>query len=193
MNPSALLMLGMAMSTDAFAAAIAKGASFHRPGFGRALKIGAIFGVVEAITPVIGWLLGSLAADKIDRYDHWVAFALLAGLGIHAIYAGLSPAPETPETEPKERALWSTALTGLATSIDAMAVGISLAFVEVNILVAALVIGLCTFVMVTAGVMAGKALGNMIGKRAEIAGGFVLIAVGAFILYEHTLGLSAGM
>lgn len=191
MNPPALIMLGMAMSTDAFAAAIAKGAGLNRPGLAQALKIGAIFGVVEAITPVLGWLLGSLAAEQIDHYDHWIAFALLMGLGMHAIYGALSRAPETDEPDLKERSLWATALTGLATSIDAMAVGVGLAFVNVNILVAALVIGLCTFAMVTIGIMAGKALGNVFGKRAEIAGGLVLIAVGAVILYEHTLGAVA--
>lgn len=188
MTPPALILLGMAMSTDAFAAAIAKGAGLNRPGLVQALKIGAIFGVVEAITPMLGWLLGSLAAEQIDHYDHWVAFVLLVGLGIHAIYGALSRAPETTEPEPKERSLWATALTGLATSIDAMAVGVGLAFVDVNILIAALVIGLCTFAMVTIGIMAGKALGTVFGKRAEIAGGLVLIAVGAVILYEHTLG-----
>lgn len=190
MNPPALLLLGMAMSTDAFAAAIAKGASFNRPGLGQAMKIGAIFGVVEAITPVLGWLLGSLAAEVIDDYDHWVAFALLFGLGMHAIYGALKPEPEDTDTPIKERSLWSTALAGLATSIDAMAVGVGLAFVNVNILLAATIIGLCTFAMVTVGVMAGKALGNVFGKRAEIAGGLVLIAVGAAILYEHTIGIT---
>ncbi|THU01516.1 manganese efflux pump [Lampropedia puyangensis] len=188
MNPLSLLMLGLAMSTDAFAAAIAKGAGLNRPGLTQALKIGAIFGIVEAITPVIGWLLGSLAAEQIDSYDHWIAFALLVGLGIHAIHGALTHNDTATEDVAKERSLWSTALTGLATSIDAMAVGVGLAFVDVNILVAALVIGACTFVMVTIGIMAGKALGNVFGRRAEIAGGIVLIAVGAIILYEHTLG-----
>lgn len=191
MTPPALIMLGMAMSTDAFAAAIAKGASLNRPGLGQALKIGAVFGIVESLTPIIGWLLGSLAAEQIDHYDHWVAFALLAGLGLHAIYGALSHAPEDAKPALQERSLWSIALTGLATSIDAMAVGVGLAFVDVNIVVAALVIGLCTFAMVTIGIMAGKALGNVFGKRAEIAGGLVLIAVGTVILYEHTLGAVA--
>ncbi|RMX07763.1 manganese efflux pump [Corticibacter populi] len=186
MNPISILMLGMAMSTDAFAAALARGAGMARTRLSDALKIGLIFGCIEAVTPVIGWLIGSVASELIEEYDHWVAFILLVGLGIHTIYAAVGEDGDRDMSEnPGSNSLLSTALTGLATSIDAMAVGVGLAFTTVNIAVVAAVIGLCTFVMVTLGVLAGKVVGTVLGKRAEIAGGLILMIVGALILYEH--------
>jgi len=179
-----ILFLGLAMSTDAFAAAIGKGAAMSRPRWPDALRTGLVFGSVEAITPVIGWLLGSVASRAIEDWDHWIAFALLALLGLHMIHKALRQDEEATQAAPGT-GLWAIAVAGLATSIDALAVGVGLAFVEVNILLVAAVIGLCTFTMVTAGVMAGRALGQLIGKRAEIAGGVILILVGALIVYEH--------
>lgn len=189
MNPISILLLGLAMSTDAFAAALGKGAGMLKPKLSEALRIGLIFGVVEAITPIIGWALGSAAAKFIAQWDHWVAFGLLFLLGLHMLYKAFLAEEEEAEG-PASGSLWSIALTGLATSIDAMAVGVGLAFVEVNILVVSAVIGLCTFTMVTIGIMAGRMLSALIGKWAEALGGLVLIAVGAAILYEH---LSAGV
>ena len=183
MNPVSILLLGLAMSTDAFAAALAKGAGMPKPNWPQALRIGLIFGVVEAITPIIGWLLGSAAARFIERWDHWLAFGLLLALGLHMLYKAFFAKEEGGEAP--SGSMWSIALTGLATSIDAMAVGVGLAFVQVNILVVSAVIGLCTFVMVSVGIMAGRVLGSLIGKWAEALGGLVLIAVGATILYEH--------
>lgn len=189
MNPVSILLLGLAMSTDAFAAALAKGAGMVKPTWPQALRIGLIFGVVEAITPMIGWLLGSAAAKFIEQWDHWVAFALLFALGLHMLYKAFFAKDEKEDAAPSS-SMWSIALTGLATSIDAMAVGVGLAFVQVNILVVSTVIGLCTFALVTIGIMAGRVLSTLIGKWAEALGGLVLIAVGATILYEH---LSAGV
>lgn len=90
MNPISMLMLGLAMSTDAFAAALAKGAAMSKPQWAQALRVGLIFGVVEAITPVIGWLLGSVASKYIESYDHWIAFGLLGVLGLHMIWKALT-------------------------------------------------------------------------------------------------------
>ena len=172
------------MSTDAFAAALGKGAGMFKLRVSEALRIGLIFGVVEAITPVIGWLLGSAASSFIENVDHWIAFALLSLLGLHMIFKAIKGGEEGG-LEEERKGLLAVALTGLATSIDAMAVGVGLAFIDGNIIVVAIVIGICTFSMVTVGVMAGRALGTLIGKRAEIVGGLILIAVGATILYEH--------
>lgn len=183
MHPLSIVLLGLAMSTDAFAAAVGKGAAMFKPRWSDALRTGLIFGVVEAITPIIGWLLGSVAERYIEDWDHWIAFGLLSALGLHMIWKALHA--EADDDTPPRNGLWAVALAGLATSIDAMAVGVGLAFIEVNILAVAAVIGLCTFAMVTLGVMAGRALGQLIGKRAEIAGGVILILVGATIVYEH--------
>ena len=184
-----ILLLGLAMSTDAFAAALGKGAAMLKPRWSEVLRISLIFGIVETLTPIIGWLLGSAASHFIKIWDHWIAFGLLGVLGLHMIYKSLTASgdAEDPGFTAKSGVLL-VALTGLATSIDAMAVGVGLAFVNVNILVVASVIGLCTFTLVTFGVMAGRALGTLIGKRAELVGGIVLIGVGTLILYEHLGG-----
>jgi putative Mn2+ efflux pump MntP len=180
-----IALLAFAMSTDAFAAAIGKGAALLCPGWPEATRTGAIFGSIEAVTPVIGWALGSVAARYVTRWDHWIAFTLLGGLGARMIWAGLQTAADVPEERPDRHSFWVLAATGFATSIDAMAVGASLAFIDVAIVPVALAIGLTTFVMVTIGVLLGRVLGAMAGKRAEIAGGLVLIAIGSTILYEH--------
>ena len=185
MNPLAILLLGFAMSTDAFAAAIGKGAAMRRPRFVQALRVGLIFGTIEAITPLIGWLLGKGASRYVVAWDHWIAFGLLLVLGLHMAYNGLKPESDTPVDKEKKHGLVGLALTGVSTSIDALAVGVGLAFVNTPIGVIATVIGLCTFVMVTLGVMLGRVLGAVVGKRAEILGGVILIGVGAAILYEH--------
>lgn len=187
MNPFSMLLLGIAMSTDAFAASIGKGASMRNPRFPDALRAGFIFGTIEGITPVIGWLLGLAAAQYITAWDHWIAFILLGILGLHMIYTGLKPeaATDINDANTHKHGFWGLAVTGFATSIDAMVVGIGLAFIDVNIGVVALVIGLATLVMVTTGIMLGRVLGSLVGKRAEIFGGVILIAIGAMILYEH--------
>ncbi|MEN2675148.1 manganese efflux pump MntP [Herbaspirillum huttiense] len=187
MNFPALLLLALAMSTDAFAAAIGKGAAMQKPRFLQALRIGLLFGVIEAITPLIGWFAGSVATKWVSEWDHWIAFVLLLVLGARMIREGLSDDDEEEEANatPQKQSVVMLALTAVATSIDAMAVGVGLAFIDVNILEAALLIGLATTTMVTIGVMVGRVLGHLIGKRAEIIGGVVLIGVGAAILYEH--------
>lgn len=185
-NPASLVFLAFAMSTDAFAAAVGKGSSLHKPRLLEALRIGLIFGVIEAITPVVGWFIGQAASGFVASWDHWIAFTLLLLLGLHMIYNGVQP-PEVdaPAEKPKQHGFWLLAITGFATSIDALVVGVGLAFVDVNIWVAAAAIGLATMTMVTIGVMLGRVIGTVIGQRAEIAGGVVLILVGSAILYEH--------
>ncbi len=187
MHPISILFLGIAMSTDAFAAAVGKGAAMRKPHFREALRAGVIFGTIEGLTPIIGWFMGLAAAKFITAWDHWIAFTLLGLLGLHMIYAGLKPESDGCATDASKsrHGFWSLAATGLATSIDALAVGVGLAFLDVNIGVIAVVIGLTTFVMVTLGIMLGRILGSLAGKRAEIIGGFLLIAIGATILYEH--------
>ncbi|MEE4704480.1 manganese efflux pump MntP [Pseudomonas alliivorans] len=184
MNPISLVFLALAMSTDAFAAALGKGAALHKPRLVEALRTGLIFGVIEAITPVIGWSIGQVATRFVESWDHWIAFVLLLVLGLHMIYNGLKQDDEEQE-KTGQHSFLILAVTAFATSIDALAVGVGLAFVDVNILVAAAAIGLATTVMVTIGVMLGRALGTVVGKRAEIVGGLVLMVVGATILYEH--------
>jgi len=185
MNIASTLLLALAMSTDAFAAAIGKGASLHRPKFSEALRTGVIFGVIEAITPVIGWAFGLAAAQYVSRFDHWIAFVLLTALGLRMIYAGVATPKVDAHEKPQRHSFWLLAVTAFATSIDAMAVGVGLAFIDVDIIPTAAAIGIATMLMVTVGVMLGRVLGNIVGRRAEILGGIVLIAIGGIILYEH--------
>ena len=183
MTYTALLFLALAMSTDAFAAAIAKGAALRKPTWVQALRIGLLFGCIETITPVIGWALGSLAADAIRQWDHWIAFFLLLGLGARMIW--LSFGDDEEDEAAASQKLVVLVLTAVATSIDAMAVGVGLAFVEVSIVHAALAIGVSTTIMVTIGVLLGQRLGAVVGRNAERVGGVVLILVGTTILIEH--------
>ncbi len=189
MNFLATAALAFAMSTDAFAVAIGKGAALQRPRLKEALRTGLIFGTIEGLTPLVGWALGQAAAPYVEAWDHWIAFVLLGFLGLRMLREGWLGDDVEEEDKPQSHSFWLLALTGFATSIDAMAVGVGLAFVDADILGTAGAIGFCTFMMVTIGVMLGRALGKVAGKRAELAGGVVLIAIGSMILYQH---LSAG-
>ena len=183
MTLTAIIILAFAMSTDAFAVAIAMGARRTHVGFPEAIKTGLLFGLIEGVTPLAGWALGSIAASYVETWDHWIAFVLLGGLGLRMIYEGLQ-APEAGD-EPEKRALWLLALTGFATSIDAMVVGVGLAFTDTPIMEPALAIGLATLTMVTLGMLVGRRIGAAIGKRAEVFGGLVLIAIGSLTLWQH--------
>lgn len=187
MHPLSILMLGIAMSTDAFAAAVGTGAAMRQPRVRDALRAGLIFGTIEAVTPVIGWALGSAASAYVTAWDHWIAFGLLTLLGLHMIRAGLRP-DASDDRAGRHHGFWALAATGVATSIDALAVGVGLAFLDVNILAVAATIGLTTLVMVTSGILLGRVLGAMAGRRAEIAGGVLLLAIGSVILFEHLTG-----
>lgn len=189
MNIISTVLLALAMSTDAFAAAIGKGAALHKPKLSEALRTGLIFGVIESITPLIGWAIGSVATKYVAVWDHWIAFTLLVVLGLYMIHEGLQ-APDLAEDKPSQHSFIILAITAFATSIDAMAVGVSLAFINVNIIMTAIAIGFATFIMVTLGIMLGRALGVLVGKRAEIFGGVILIAIGSYILYEHLYRLT---
>jgi putative Mn2+ efflux pump MntP len=181
--PTALLAL--AMSTDAFAAAVGKGTSLKNPHWSEAIRTGLIFGTIEAITPVVGWLAGAVASRHVAQWGPWLAFALLVALGAHMAWEALrDPGDEEPAPPKSRHAFWALALTGLATSIDAMAVGVGLALVHVDILPVAAAIGCTTCIAVTAGVMLGRWIGGLIGRYAELGGGLVLMGIGAAILWQ---------
>jgi len=180
-----VVLLALSMSTDAFAAAVGKGARLDRPGLGEALRTGLIFGSVEAVTPLIGWGLGKAASGFIAAYDHWIAFAILTLVGGKMIWDALRREPD--EEKPRSHSLPVLVLTAIGTSIDALAVGVTLALIGANIIVNALAIGTTTFVLVTIGMLTGRFLGEKFGHYAEAAGGIVLILIGVAILAEHTL------
>ena len=116
MNPLSILLLGLAMSTDAFAAALGKGAAMRKPRIGQALRTGLIFGSIEAITPVIGWLLGKGASRYIAAWDHWIAFALLLALGLHMIWGSLQPESGEPVDQAKKQGFVALAMLNIGIS-----------------------------------------------------------------------------
>ena len=188
MNFISIALLSLAMSTDAFAAAVGKGTALQAPRWSEALRTGVIFGVIEALTPLVGWALGLSAANYVKDWDHWIAFVLLGGLGLRMVVEGFKAPEAQKRQKPSRHGFWLLAVTGFATSIDAMVVGVGLAFLDVDILPVAAAIGFTTFVMVTIGVMVGRVLGAVAGKRSEVFGGVVLIGIGTVILFEHLNG-----
>lgn len=183
-------LLAFSMSSDAFVASLSKGATLHRPRFIDALRTGVIFGVVETVTPLVGWALGLSMAQHVAAWDHWIAFTLLLMLGGHMILEGLQRDTDTPLPKTSRHSFLRLLLTAFSTSIDALAIGVGLAFMDVNIIWTALAIGTATLLMTTLGVMLGRVLGTIVGKRTEIVGGIILIGIGTTILVEH-LGLFA--
>jgi putative Mn2+ efflux pump MntP len=178
-----ILFLALSMSADAFAAACGKGACLERPHWGEALRTGAIFGTIEAITPLIGWAAGRAVGRYIAAFDHWVAFGLLAVIGGKMLWDSFQR--DEDAEKPRSHSFAVLALTAIGTSIDALAVGVTLALIGANIIVNALAIGAATFTMTTIGIMLGRFLGARFGKYAEAFGGVVLIVIGTNILIQH--------
>lgn len=188
MNLFTTILLALGMSVDAFAAALARGAGSLHYTWRQTVKTALIFGIVETITPLIGWLVGSMAQKFIAAYDHWLAFGLLLALGLKMIWGALHDDDDEAAAADKNRTdttLTLTIITAIATSIDSMVVGVGLAFLDANIWLTALAIGTSTTIMAAIGLRLGRLLGQKIGSRAEMAGGVVLIGIGTFILLEH--------
>lgn len=188
MNLSATLLLAFGMSMDAFAASIGKGATLHKPKFSEAVRTGLIFGAIETLTPLVGWGLGMLASQFVLEWNHWIAFILLVFLGGRMIIEGFRGDSDAACEAPRRHGFWLLVTTAFATSLDAMAVGVGLAFLQVSIVTTALAIGCATFIMSTLGIMVGRFIGPLLGKRAEILGGIVLIGIGSEILWSHFAG-----
>lgn len=187
MSPFSTAVLAFSMSADACAAATARGAA-TRPSFATAIKNGAVFGIIEALTPVLGWALGLAASSYIAAIDHWIAFALLVGVGGKMAFesAGRLRHLGDEKTPEVKGGLGALILTALATSIDAAAVGVTLALVDASIVTVALAIGATTFALATGGMLVGRAVGARFGPAIELVGGLGLIAIGFGILLEHT-------
>ena len=185
MNLLATTVIAFSMSADAFAAALGKGCSLDRPRPGEALRMGLVFGLVEATTPVIGWAAGLAASGYIAAIDHWVAFVLLSIIGGRMIWEGMNRSPE--QERPRRHSFGQLITTAIGTSIDALVVGATLALLDASIIVTALAIGLATFAMATIGVLIGRVVGGRFGRIAEALGGVGLILIGLRILIEHTM------
>jgi putative Mn2+ efflux pump MntP len=176
----AAIALALALAMDAFAVALTQGAKF-RPGLRGGLAIAVTFGVFQALMPLAGWVIGAVALIYIEAVDHWIAFGLLTFLGVRMLGGHVGE-------EEASHALTGRALlvAGVATSVDALAAGITLPTLSIAPLTAAALIGLVTFALSGAGVMLGRLAGDRWGAWAERAGGVILIALGAKILAEHS-------
>lgn len=187
-----LFLIGVGLSMDAFAAAICQGLFMTRIKWGHALTVGLYFGGFQALMPFIGWMLGSQFADRIQQYDHWIAFILLVLIGGNMIREALSGDEEDAAQAETDLRLdhKKLFLMAIATSIDALAIGVTFAFLETAILPAIGIIGCTTFCISVAGVAVGCWFGARYKKRAEITGGTILVLLGIKILLEH-LGILA--
>ena len=187
-----LFLIGVGLSMDAFAAAICQGLFMTRIKWGHALTVGLYFGGFQALMPFIGWMLGSQFADRIQQYDHWIAFILLVLIGGNMIREALSGDEEDAAQAETDLRLdhKKLFLMAVATSIDALAIGVTFAFLETAILPAIGIIGCTTFCISVAGVAVGCWFGARYKKRAEITGGAILVLLGIKILLEH-LGILA--
>lgn len=177
-----LLVLAVGLSMDAFAVSICKGLSIQRLKLRHAVIVGAWFGAFQALMPAIGYLLGSAFADMIVAVDHWIAFVLLAFIGGNMIREALGKDEEDCDPSLAPMAML---LLAVATSIDALAVGVTFAFLRVDVLPAVSLIGLCTFTISAVGVKIGNVFGARFKAKAELLGGGVLVLIGVKILLEH--------
>jgi putative Mn2+ efflux pump MntP len=169
-----LLLLSLGLAMDAFAAAVAQGAS-SRPNRSTALRMSVAFGLAQAIMPLLGWTLGIAFATIMASVAHWIALVLLGILGLRMIKEGLD---RDPEEAMKKLSLWPLLVVAIATSIDAAVAGITLPSIGAPILLACAVIGLTTAVLTYPGVYLGALVGTRIGKSAEMLGGLILIGLG---------------
>lgn len=179
-----LLFTAAGLAADAFAVSVGKGMHMPRFKWRPALAIAVTFGAFQAVMPVIGWALGSALAGTIVTYDHWVAFGLLVAIGAKMIWESRGVKEEGHEPRPAIR-LRELMILGIATSIDALAVGVSLAFLDASITAAAITIGLVTAALSLLGVWLGHYAGRRLSSYAEFAGGLVLVGIGVKILIDH--------
>ena len=177
-----LFILAVGLSMDAFAVSICKGLSIRKLTLRQALIVGVWFGAFQALMPAIGWLLGSAFTNLIESVDHWIAFVLLALIGGNMIREAFSREEEEPDPS---LAPATMLLLAVATSIDALAVGVTFAFLRVDVLPAVTLIGVCTFLISATGVKIGNVFGSRYKSGAELAGGIVLVLIGVKILLEH--------
>lgn len=181
-----LIFIAVGLSMDAFAGAICKGLSLRKCTWQKQGIVGLYFGVFQAGMPLLGYLLGIQFEEMITSIDHWIAFVLLGLIGLNMIKEGLSK-EEVSEEKTDKLAVKEMLGLAVATSIDALAVGVTFAFLQVNIIPAVCIIGITTFILSAAGVKIGNIFGGRYKSKAEIAGGIILICMGLKILIEHLM------
>jgi len=182
-----ILLIALGLAMDCFAVALGIGTNGLKKTARMVLRLAFHFGLFQGGMAVIGWLAGRQIADLISRVDHWVAFSLLLWVGGKMVSGSFKKEDESKPGDPTRGG--SLVMLSIATSIDSLAVGLSLAFIDGSILVSSLIIGLTSFVLSVAGYLLGDRLGYRFGKRMELVGGLILIVIGIRVLVSHLLGL----
>lgn len=183
MNLIAVIFIAVGLGVDAFSVAIGIGATNNKKSWAPVLRLAASFGLFQFFMPVAGWLAGLTVVEIIESFDHWIAFALLALVGGKMIWEGFEK--EGDEEKDDQTRGWPLLMLSIATSIDALAVGFSFSILKNPILFPAVIIGIVCFLMTVTGMVFGKVLAKIFGKKVEIFGGLVLIAIGVKILADH--------
>ena len=178
-----ILLLAVGLGVDAFSVAIGIGAANRQKSWAPVLRLSIAFGLFQFVMPLAGWLAGSTVVEMIENYDHWIAFGLLVLVGGKMILQGFEK--ESDEEKADQTRGWPLLLLSIATSIDALAVGFSFSLLKTPILFPAAIIGVVCFIMTAVGMIFGKGLARIFGRKVEILGGLVLIAIGVKILIEH--------
>ena len=178
-----IFLIALALSMDAFSVAMALGAAGRGHSSGAIMRLATAFGLFQFVMPILGWLLGKTVVSYIADYDHWIAFGLLLIVGLRMIKEYFDKDEKERTKDPTKG--WSLLVLSIATSIDALAVGVSFAFFDVNIYYASAVIGVVCFIITALGMIFGKALSRILGRKAVLLGGFVLIGIGIKIVIEH--------
>jgi manganese efflux pump family protein len=181
-----LVLVALSLSMDCFAIALGISCSGKKISKATVVRVAAAFGGAQAVMPVIGWLAGRSLLDLISGYDHWVVFGLLLAVGVHMIWESFHEEAEGEKLDLTRG--WALLSLAFITSIDALATGLALAFQNVNIAVAAPVIGAVTFAVVTIGFIVGGKVGEVLGKWAGVLGGVILISIGIRVLITHLTG-----
>jgi putative Mn2+ efflux pump MntP len=178
-----IFLIALALSMDAFSVAMAIGAAGSKLNSYAVLRLATAFGIFQFVMPLLGWLLGKTVVSYISDYDHWIAFGLLLIVGLRMIKEYFDKDEKERTKDPTKG--WSLLILSIATSIDALAVGVSFAFFDVNIYYASAVIGVVCFIITALGMIFGKKLSVLLGKKAVLLGGIVLIGIGIKIVVEH--------
>ena len=178
-----IFIIAVGLGIDAFSVAIGIGATNNKKSLAPVLRLAAAFGIFQFIMPIIGWLAGLTIVDIIASFDHWIAFTLLALVGGKMIWEGFEK--ENDEEREDQTRGWPLLMLSIATSIDALAVGFSFSVLKNPILIPAFIIGIVCFLMTITGMIFGKVLAKIFGRKVEIFGGLVLIAIGVKILVDH--------
>lgn len=182
MSALEILLISIGLAMDAFAVSICKGLSMKSMNWKKAIIVGVYFGLFQALMPVIGYFLGTAFEEIVTKVDHWIAFGLLSFIGINMLKEAFGKNEENINDSVDFKTM---AVLAIATSIDALAVGITFAFLKVNMLLAGIMIGIVTFAICVVGVKIGNKFGDKYERKAEVVGGLILIFMGIKILLEH--------